>query len=131
LALSLIALSGCAGQALKGVPSVTDAGTTSIHTTPVFGKPGESVIGIKYDIVLGKEYEAFDLSLTWSDEGRPIVTVRAVGVKAFEGQRSAQAITLAIQQTLSAAGVEVTESIMQGIGDAVKASIFPPSLLMQ
>ena len=112
LAVFVGAVTGCAN-------SLQDAGMTRVRVAT----PNGTVV----EIDLGKEYEQFEATLTWVDN-RPVVSISATGVRAFEGQALAAAVAIEIQRQISERirlGVAVTVDEVSAITNDVLGSMIP------
>ena len=124
LLLLITVLSGCAGNALKDVSSVTEAGITTINSTPIVSDG--KYLATAYEVSFGKEYDDISVTVSFYEDGRvKDVELSAKGIKAFEGQAKAAEITAQIQQTLSDAGVQITEGLTEAISAGVMKTFVP------
>ena len=107
--------------------------STTIKETSDFGVSRLSVDtpdGMKVRLDLGKEYDSFYGSLKWVD-GKPEVSVTAIGARGFEGQALASSVAVEVQRQLTERvelGAELTAELASSITKAVLGSALLPAL---
>ena len=113
-------MAGCTST--KTIEETSDFGMTRLEvSTPD---------GMKVKLDLGKEYSSFEGSLSWS-EGKPVVDVRAIGVRAFEGQALAASVAMEVQRQLTERlhiGGEITADVVSAVVKAVLGSMILPGV---
>jgi len=126
LLVALALLSGCASTSVDDVKSVTDAGVTSVNVGPEVADADSVNMGTRYRAVFGKEYGNFTLTAEFDEHGRPKnLQVTAGDVGAFVGQQAAANAIVAVQQELSAMGVEMTSDITSAVVESVLKAFAP------
>lgn len=127
IATALLSMLGaCASVANKGNYSINDAGITNIEAQPVIGTKDDVTLGEHYHAVFGKEYGAFTMDMNLKDGHVTDLKVTANDVKAFAGQEAASKATVAIQESLSKLGVDVTKEVSTVVAQAVLKAVGVP-----
>lgn len=130
LTVSLLMIGGCAGVGAidDDTDSIKKAGITKAHVEPVIGDADDEHMGTKYDVIMGKEYGSFTLTVGFNESGHPTeLNINAEEVGAFEGQAIAAQAFETVQAHLKELGVALGPEALKTLRDVLYNKFVPPA----
>ncbi len=124
--LTVLLISGCTtlSEDVKDVEALRGAGISKVVVKTILAEPPKVAVGTDYTAILGKEYKSFYLKVKFTGKV-PEITIKALGVGAFEGQATAQAALVKAREALTIQNVEQTNIgasvALEAIDAALKA----------